>query len=322
MPLPGRGWPDLEGVRDTGDAAAEVTFLAQEPGGYAKWWRQHADARYDLEMAQSRSTVQRTEALGRWLLRMHRLGVAPSELLPLWKAKADSLARMDFPAMFEALIAVDRELRKSTKELLEMFPSAQQAAMQKLAAVHVAEYDALWSGARVDYPADVPARGHGWGDLSGHAVAAAPAAPAAPPKPAVWQPKYRIPTFFQNNGAVIGVVLQVDSRNKKYLYLRRTWHEKVGPYFLTASESGNYSFDEAWVSEEQLNGLTPTDQLYKACETCDGEGCVYQDVVHTRGGHWEQVSSVVKVYTPRHVTSSYTKKLACPSCGNAGWIPR
>lgn len=54
------------------------------------------------------------------------------------------------------------------------------------------------------------------------------------------------------------------------------------------------------------------------CPVCAGSGVVNREVVHTRGGSWEQVSFNISVYTPARVIASWKERAVCPKCSGKG----
>lgn len=136
-----------------------------------------------------------------------------------------------------------------------------------------------------------------------------------------WKPKYARGQFFVNDyGIPWGVVMKVDPAKKSYLILNRTYVPKREPYYLYAEETGHYNLTENWYSEASMGSSKTTTDSYRSCESCGGAGCQFDEVRHVRGGHWEEISSTVKIYTPQHVTSSYKKKVNCTACSSQGWV--
>jgi hypothetical protein len=297
------------------EAAQELATVAEAPERTDTLLlrrRAEAEREYVAALGAATESKARTRAMEQWCRKLSDLGVPKGDLRTSLISKVKDMARIDFYAAYDGLLGSTFKVEE-IKEMLAEFPSEQREAMLKLARYAPQKY----MNKDTPYPDGVPLPGHGWGDLSRSNVAAAP---AAKPAPAAWTPAYRPGQFFLDaQGSVWAVLTKVDPAQRRYFLLSRKYYPKREPYYLYAEESGNWGFQELWFDESNARKLIPTPTKYTACESCGGEGCQYDDVTRVRGGKWEEVSSVVKVYTPQRVTSSYQRKVTCRGCGGAGW---
>lgn len=279
--------------------------------------RQEIEAQYAREMKQATTGSARAAALRGWGVGAKAAGVPAAELQRIWVERVQELMRSDFYAAYEAILDSDF-LAVEPTQVFGLFP-AQQEALRRLAQYTVENYSAT---PKLPYPADIPMPGHAWGDLSRNSVAASSVpGPSASPTPAAWQPRWAPGQFFaDSNDQPWAVLLKIDPVKKRYGILTRTWYPKAEPYYLTAEEWGHYILAERWVEEPFLAKARPANAKYRACGQCGGEACQYVEGGRARGGEWEQVSSTLKVYSPRRVPISYTKVVCCGGCAGTGWI--
>lgn len=290
-----------------------LLLLALLAGSVSARTRQEIDAQYTREIQQATSSVQRGQAIQSWGMATKAAGAPAEELRAGWISRVKELMRSDFHEAFLVVLESDF-LPGDPKTRFGLFPE-HEASLRKLALYKVESYNA---DPPLPYPADLPLPGHAWGDLSRGA-----ASPTPPPGPAAWQPSWKPGQFFSDeNGQVSSVLLKVDPAKKKYLLLVRTWYPKAEPYYLTAEEWGHYILKEVWFDEKAMTRARPMVEKFRACNQCGGESCQYVEGGRARGGHWEQVSSTLQVYTPRRIPISYTKVVCCPGCGGTGWIQR
>ncbi|MBX3168747.1 MAG: hypothetical protein KF760_15135 [Candidatus Eremiobacteraeota bacterium] len=275
--------------------------------------RQEIDAQYARQSKLASTTTERAQALQDWGIAARAAGVPSEELKAAWVVRVKTLIATDFHAAFDAIFNADF-LPDSPKNLLTLFPE-QEAALRKLGQYKVENYNAT---PPLPFPSDLPLPGRGWGDLSRNTTTPTPTPTPTPSAPA-WTPGQ---FFADANGQPWAVLLKVDPAKKKYLMLTRTWYPKAEPYYLTAEEWGHYILKEIWFDEAGMERTRPMTDKFRACKDCGGEACQYVEGGRARGGHWEQVSSTLQIYTPRRIPISYTKTVCCPGCGGTGWVKR
>jgi hypothetical protein len=118
------------------------------------------------------------------------------------------------------------------------------------------------------------------------------------------------------------IVIGYDCNNNKVICLKRKYTEGRKTTFKTDANTGFYSVELVAMSVQEILPHYKRQENVRVCPVCTGSGVISQDVVHARGGSWEQVNFNISVYTPYREIARWTERAKCPKCSHTGVIPR
>jgi len=141
--------------------------------------------------------------------------------------------------------------------------------------------------------------------------------------------RYPIGTKFSVSGGSLGeqpyeiIITGFDCNSKQYIAARRRFTDAQKSFFKTDANISFYAVERVTYPENaDLDRLQRDYALHNICGMCLGSSIVSEEVVHTRGGKWEQVNFNIEVYTPLHVIAAWKQRAACPNCQHTGLVPR
>lgn len=116
-------------------------------------------------------------------------------------------------------------------------------------------------------------------------------------------------------------VISFDCNTGNYTVMARTYNAARKTFFKTNDEVAYYALSKQTLTDKYIdNSYQLINEQAEICSICGGHGATYRDVVHTRGGSWENTyNPYVRIYTPERIIASWKERLPCTFCGAAGW---
>lgn len=139
--------------------------------------------------------------------------------------------------------------------------------------------------------------------------------------------RYKPGAFFKRQGTLTEkpadfIVLAFDAGTAQYTVLKREFIPARSSFFKTDDNIAFYSVEKKTLDGATLQVLEEVYGGVLVCPVCTGSGIVQEEVVHQRGGSWEQMSFNISVYTPAHVIASWKERAVCPKCSGKGVLAK
>ncbi len=139
--------------------------------------------------------------------------------------------------------------------------------------------------------------------------------------------RYKAGTMLKRQGTLTEsaadfIVIGFDAPTAHYIVLQREFVDARNTFFKTDDNIAFYNVSKKTMKGYDLDRMSEVYGKVDVCPACTGSGVVKEDVVHTRGGKWEQVGFNIEVYTPAHVIASWKERAICPKCNHTGVLPK
>jgi hypothetical protein len=119
------------------------------------------------------------------------------------------------------------------------------------------------------------------------------------------------------------IITGYDCGTNQYIAARRKFTDSKKSFFKTDDNISFYTVERVtYPLSTSFSTLQRDNSLYEICSLCAGASIVNEEVVHTRGGKWEQVNFNIEVYTPLHVIASWKERAECPKCKHTGLVKK
>lgn len=119
------------------------------------------------------------------------------------------------------------------------------------------------------------------------------------------------------------VITGYDCGTNQYIAARRKFTDAKKSFFKTDANISFYTVERVtYPLSTSFSTLQRDHTLYEICSMCSGASIVNEEVVHTRGGKWEQVNFNIEVYVPLHVIASWKERAECPQCNHTGLVKK
>ena len=127
---------------------------------------------------------------------------------------------------------------------------------------------------------------------------------------------------WQTSGNTDFIVIGYECSTDKIICLKRNYTEGRNTFFKTDANIGFYNVEIVHLTTQELVSKSPRSEKVNICNVCTGTGIVREEVIHGRGGKWQDISSVISVYTPYHEIARWTERAKCPKCNHRGVLTK
>jgi hypothetical protein len=119
------------------------------------------------------------------------------------------------------------------------------------------------------------------------------------------------------------IITGYDCATNQYIAARRKFTDSKKSFFKTDDNISFYTVERVtYPLSTSFSTLQRDNTLYEICGMCSGASIVNEEVVHTRGGKWEQVNFNIEVYVPLHVIAAWKERAECPQCKHTGLVSK